>query len=50
MAYTIVIKKSALKEIEALPGKIAVSVSTAIDPLAEVPRPDNCKQLSDSSC
>ena len=45
MAYSIVFRKSARKQIGQLP-EIAVSkISTAIDALADEPRPANCKKM-----
>jgi mRNA interferase RelE/StbE len=39
------VKKSAVKEIEALPPKIILHVTTAIGNLADSPRPQGCKKL-----
>lgn len=45
MAYSIVFRKSARKQIGQLP-EIAVSkITTAIDALADEPRPANCKKM-----
>ncbi len=46
MTYRIVIKKSAAKEIEALPQKDRLRVIERIRALAEDPRPSGCKKLS----
>jgi mRNA interferase RelE/StbE len=48
MSYKIVVKKSAVKEIEALPTKILPQVTTAISRLADTPRPQGCKKLKGS--
>jgi mRNA interferase RelE/StbE len=45
MSYRISIRKQALKELEDLPTKKSRKVSTAIDGLAEDPRPSGCKKL-----
>ena len=45
MSYSISIRKAALKELEDLPSKESRKVSTAIDGLAENPRPSGCKKL-----
>lgn len=41
--YAITIKKSAAKELEALPKKKTVTITTAILQLATNPRPQGCK-------
>jgi mRNA interferase RelE/StbE len=41
-------KKSAVKEMELLPKKIAQSITSAIFFLADNPRPRGCKKLSGS--
>jgi mRNA interferase RelE/StbE len=46
VTYRIVIKKSAAKEIEALPQKDRLRVIERIRALAEDPRPSGCKKLS----
>ena len=43
--YKILIKKSALKQIEKLPVKILESINLKITSLEENPRPDGCKKL-----
>lgn len=43
--YKITIKKTAAKELNELPDKIAASITTAIFQLAENPRPAGCKKL-----
>ena len=48
MSYKIVVKKSAAKEIEALPTKILPQVTKAIYNLADTPRPQGCKKLKGS--
>ena len=48
MSYQIVVKKSAAKEIEALPTKILPQVTEAIYDLGNVPRPQGCKKLKGS--
>ncbi|MDP1728368.1 MAG: type II toxin-antitoxin system RelE/ParE family toxin [Bacteroidota bacterium] len=46
MKYTVTIKKSAAKSLEALPTKaIRTSVTHAILSLTDNPRPHNCKKL-----
>jgi len=46
VTYRIVIKKSAAKEIEAVPQKDRLRVIERIRALAEDPRPSGCKKLS----
>ena len=48
MNYKIVVKKSAAKEIEALPIKILAQVTLAILNLGNTPRPQGCKKLKGS--
>jgi mRNA interferase RelE/StbE len=43
--YKITFKKSALKELEALPSFAIKGVHLVIDKLAENPRPEGCKKL-----
>lgn len=45
MKYTLTIKKSAAKIMEALPTKAVKPVTEAILSLAETPRPKGCKKL-----
>jgi mRNA interferase RelE/StbE len=46
MKFTVTIKKSAAKSLEALPTKvIRTNVANAILSLADNPRPTNCKKL-----
>jgi mRNA interferase RelE/StbE len=45
VSYRIAIRKQALKELEALPIKTNRLVASAIDGLAENPRPAGCKKL-----
>ena len=45
MAYTIIFKKSASKQLKLLPKQMLNKVVTAIDELADNPRPTNCKKL-----
>ena len=47
--YKITIKKTAAKELDALPKKIVVLVTKEIWQLAEVPRPHGCKKLKGTS-
>ncbi|MDP2386900.1 MAG: type II toxin-antitoxin system RelE/ParE family toxin [Bacteroidota bacterium] len=46
--YTITIKKSAAKELEALPKKQVITITAAILQLAMSPRPQGCKKLKGS--
>ncbi len=48
MKYSIVIKKTAAKELELLPSKILKPVTAAIFNLADTPRPKGCKKLKGS--
>ena len=43
--YQITIKKTASKELEKLPKKIILSITTSIYTLANNPRPTGCKKL-----
>jgi mRNA interferase RelE/StbE len=43
--YEITFKKTASKEVDELPNKIAVLVMAAIFKLADTPRPAGCKKL-----
>lgn len=43
--YKITIKKTAAKELDALPKKIVILVTKGIFQLAETPRPHGCKKL-----
>lgn len=43
--YTITIKKTAAKELDDLPKKILILVTTSIFKLSEEPRPKGCKKL-----
>ena len=45
MKYEIVFRKSAVKELEDLPNKEIPKVKSAIEDLAETPRPDGVKKL-----
>lgn len=45
MAYTITFKKSASKQLRLLPKNMLSKVASAIDNLADEPRPVNCKKL-----
>ena len=46
MKYALIIKKSAEKELLALPRESAFKIKGAIDALAHNPRPKGCKKLS----
>jgi mRNA interferase RelE/StbE len=46
--YRITFKKSARKELEALPALIIKSIAKAIDKLSDNPRPPGSKKLIDS--
>lgn len=48
MAYNVSLRRSALKELQSLPQKAVRKVSSAIDELAENPRPDGVKKLKGS--
>jgi mRNA interferase RelE/StbE len=43
--YSIIIAKSALKDLKAIPEKFSDKISLAIDNLEEDPRPSGCKKL-----
>ena len=43
--YTVIVKKKALKELDAVPKKYYTALRDAIDGLAENPRPAGCKKL-----
>ena len=45
MSYNIKIHKQALKELEEIPKKGCSKIITAIDSLADEPRPIGCKKL-----
>ncbi len=45
MAYIVLFKKSASKQIRLLPKNVLSRITVAIDELADEPRPDNCKKL-----
>ena len=45
MAYSITFRKSASKQIRLLPKNVINKVTSAIDELADDPRPANCKKL-----
>lgn len=47
--YKIIIKKTAAKELDVLPKKVIVAITTAIFELATTPRPAGCKKLKGSS-
>ena len=47
--YRIVIKKSAVRELESLPSKILSAVTKAILNLSYQPRPRGCKKLKGQS-
>ena len=48
MSYSIVFKKSAIKELEKLPSKAIKEIASAIDKLSVNARPQGCKKLKDS--
>ena len=48
MAYTVSLRRSALKELQSLPKTAVRKVGGAIDKLAENPRPDGVKKLKSS--
>jgi mRNA interferase RelE/StbE len=48
LSYTILFKKSAVKDLEKLPVKAIKEISNSIDKLAIQPRPIGCKKLKDS--
>lgn len=43
--YTVQLKKSAEKELLALPAQVQVRILTALEALAHDPRPNGCKKL-----
>jgi mRNA interferase RelE/StbE len=45
LSYQIIIRKKAVKELEALPKKTNENIVQAIDSLTENPRPNGCKKL-----
>ena len=45
MSYTITIKPSVVKELKSLPKRAVGAISTAIEDLAEEPRPAGCRKL-----
>ncbi len=45
MSYEIIYRKSAVKELEDLPDSEIPKVKSAIDALADTPRPDGVKKL-----
>ncbi|MBC7568270.1 MAG: type II toxin-antitoxin system RelE/ParE family toxin [Spirosoma sp.] len=45
MSYTITFKKSASKQLRKLPKAVLANVASAVDDLANEPRPDSCKKL-----
>ncbi len=46
MAYEIVFRKSAIKQLRKLPKAVVSTLATLIDSLAENPRPTSCKKLT----
>ncbi len=46
MPYRILVRRSALKELEALPGKIRVRITSEIEALATDPRPAGAIKLT----
>ncbi len=48
MSYTITFKKSASKQLRKLPKAVLATVASAVDDLANEPRPDSCKKLKGS--
>jgi mRNA interferase RelE/StbE len=48
MAYTVIIKKSAQKQITAIPGIYIPAIEKSILALANNPRPAGCKKLAGS--
>ncbi len=49
MSYSIFFKNSASKQLRRLPKNMLSKVATAIDELADDPRPVNCKKLKDTA-
>lgn len=47
--YTVVLTKTAQKQLDKLPNQIADSLLDTIEQLAEEPRPDGCKKLKGRS-
>lgn len=45
MSYTITFKKAASKQLRKLPKAVLATVASAVDDLANEPRPDSCKKL-----
>ena len=45
-SYKVVIKPSAVKELEAVPGKALRRIARKIADLAKAPRPTGCRKLS----
>ena len=43
--YTVILTKTAQKQLDKLPDKVADALLDAFDALAKVPRPDGCKKL-----
>ena len=46
MAYEIVFRKSALKQLRKLPKTVVGTLATLIDALTNDPRPANCRKLT----
>lgn len=46
--YQILFARSAVKELEALPSKLAIKILESIEDLAHDPRPRGCKKLEGS--
>ena len=49
MAYRIILKPAALKDLEALPATMLSRVDASIRALADTPRPPGAKKLKDES-
>ena len=47
--YTVVLTKTAQKQLDKLPDQIANTLLEAIEKLADEPRPDGCKKLKGRS-
>ena len=43
--YTVILTKTAQKQLDKLPDKVTDALLDAFDALAKVPRPDGCKKL-----
>lgn len=43
--HTVILTKTAQKQLDKLPDKVADALLDAFDALAKVPRPDGCKKL-----